>query len=57
MIDQHFDRNYQAARAEMNREIAMGLQMIRGDILKSFEALSRVQFAAPWSTTRRRPSN
>ena len=53
MIDQIFDRHYQDARARMNREIALGLGLLGSDILRAFEALSRLQFAAPWSASRR----
>jgi hypothetical protein len=49
MIDQHFDRTYQAAREDMNRAIADGLRMIGRDVLRAFETLDRIQFASPWT--------
>jgi hypothetical protein len=54
MIDQIFDRNYQAARADMNREIAKGLRDLGKDALRAFEALQRIQFAAPWTPQKRK---
>lgn len=48
MIDQLYDRNYRAARARLNGDIATGLTRVRRKAAEAFEALVRIQFAAPW---------
>ncbi len=44
MMDQRFDRDYQAARATFHDSID---HFIR-DAMASFRALDAIQFAAPW---------
>ena len=48
MIDQLYDRNYQAARAQMNHDIGIGLDRLVAKTAAAFAALARIQFAAPW---------
>ena len=54
MIDEIFDRQYQAGRAELNAGIDRAVARVGRSILTTFEALQRVQFAAPWNTARTR---
>lgn len=49
MIDQLYDRNYQVAREAMNQSIDRTLARVARKFGEVFEALSRVQFAAPWT--------
>ena len=52
MIDEIFDRQYQAGRAELNAGIDRAVAHVGRSILTTFEALQRVQFAAPWRATK-----
>ena len=49
MMDEHFDRNYQAGRAEFHAGIdALGRRLVReGSAL--FKAIHRINFSAPWN--------
>ena len=54
MMDQHFDRQYQAGRAELNAGIdALGRRLLR-EAAAVFRAIHRIQFSAPWTTPRSR---
>ena len=48
MIDEIFDRNYQGARATMHQSFDVALHRIADAFDKSFSALNRIQFDAPW---------
>ena len=52
MIDEIFDRQYQAGRADLNAGIDRAVAHVGRSILTTFEALQRVQFAAPWRPTK-----
>ena len=54
MIDEIFDRQYQGGRAELNAGIDRAVAHVGRSILTTFEALNRVQFAAPWRRTNRK---
>jgi hypothetical protein len=54
MIDQIFDRQYRAARTELNLVLADGLSRAARAFLKSFEVLNRVEYSAPWTAQRKR---
>ena len=54
MIDEIFDRHYQTGRAELNAGLDRAVARVGRSILTTFEALHRVQFAAPWKTVRSR---
>jgi hypothetical protein len=49
MMDEIFDRNYQAGRAEFNAGLDRGFVRMAKLLADSFEALHRVQWSAPWS--------
>lgn len=51
MIDQRFDRDYQAGRAAFNDSI----DHLFGAVMASFQALSEIQFDAPWQRQARKP--
>ena len=49
MVDEIFDRNYQSGRAGLNAGIDRGLARIGRSVMRGFEVLNRIQFAAPWA--------
>jgi hypothetical protein len=49
MIDEIFDRQYQAGRAEMNAAIfALGRRFAAG-VGDAFAVLNRIEYSAPWA--------
>jgi len=54
MIDQIFDRQYRAARTELNNALADGLARATHGCLNAFKVLNRIEYAAPWALPRRR---
>lgn len=52
MMDEIFDRNYQAGRAALNVDIGKGADRIAKTIGDIFRALHRIQWAAPWNPRR-----
>lgn len=52
MIDQIYDRNYQAARATINADIDHSLRALSTAIGNTFRSIHRIQFAAPWNDRR-----
>jgi hypothetical protein len=54
MVDEIFDRTYQAGRADLNAGIDRALQhigaAIGGTLAKSLEVLHRIEWSAPWAT-------
>lgn len=55
MMDEIFDRTYQSGRAELNAGLDRGLKRFGNAVTIAFDALHRIQFAAPW--TRRASKN
>lgn len=54
MMDQHFDRQYQAGRAELNDGIDQLLRRLGREARVVFDAIHRIQFSAPWADPRSR---
>jgi hypothetical protein len=54
MIDEIFDRNYQAGRAELNAGLARLFQTIGNEVGNAFRVLNRIEYNAPWLERRRR---
>lgn len=52
MIDEIFDRHYQAGRADLNA----GLSQLIGNVGKTFDTLHDIQWKAPWIRSTRSPS-
>ena len=48
MIDQIFDRQYQAGRADLNAGLDRLFGTIGRELGKSMAALHRVEWSAPW---------
>ncbi len=56
MVDEMFDRDYQARRNELNAGIDAGVANAIAAIRTGFEVLNRIQFDAPWAVPmKRRP--
>jgi len=54
MMDQHFDRGYQAGREELRAGIdALVRRLVTGGS-EVFDAIHRIQFSAPWTNPRPR---
>ena len=56
MIDEIFDRQYQAGRADLNAGLDRAVAHVGRSILSTFEAIQRVQFAAPWREAKTKKS-
>ena len=54
MIDEIFDRQYQSGRTELHAGIDRAVSNLGRSILTTFDALQRIQFAAPWTAQRSR---
>jgi hypothetical protein len=53
MIDQIFDRDYQAARGKMNEEIRFLASELANAFSNAFRVLNRIEYNAPWLERRR----
>lgn len=49
MMDQHFDRQYQAGRAELHAGIDALAHRLWREASAVFRAIHRIQFSAPWT--------
>ena len=54
MIDQIFDRQYRAARTELNHALADAVSRAARAFLNAFEVLNRLEYSAPWTVQRKR---
>lgn len=54
MIDEIFDRHYQAGREQMNAAIAASLTRFAHAIRNAFEVLVNIEYNAPWAMKARR---
>lgn len=54
MIDEIFDRNYRAGRAQLNASLVRGLSGLADAIMNSFDVLNRIEYQAPWNAPRKR---
>ena len=54
MMDQHFDRGYQAGREELHAGIDALLRNLATNTSAVFNAIHRIQFSAPWGNPRPR---
>jgi len=48
MVDEIYDRHYQAGRAELNAALSRGFSQIGRLIGDSFKVLHRIEWSAPW---------
>ena len=54
MVDEIFDRHYQAGRNELNATIAALFSRLGAAFGNAFKVLNRIEYSAPWTTTTRR---
>ena len=54
MIDEIFDRNYQAGRDELNAAIGRGFGRLSGAIGNAFKVLNKIEYQTPWTTKAKR---
>ncbi|HEY8435040.1 MAG TPA: hypothetical protein VIK68_10590 [Sphingomicrobium sp.] len=54
MIDEIFDRNYQAGRRELNAAIASGFARLGRAVGNAFAVLNRIEYSAPWAARPRK---
>lgn len=53
MIDETFDRDYRHSRSELNAALAKGVKTLRRSVSDAFEALNRIEYAAPWTNRKK----
>jgi len=49
MVDELFDRDYQAARANLNLGLASAFSHVARAMGESFKVLHRIEWSAPWA--------
>ena len=54
MVDETYDRHYQAARSELNAAIAGALGRFSNAVGNAFKVLNRIEYQAPWAAKARR---
>jgi hypothetical protein len=54
MVDEMFDRAYQAGRADLNTSLQAGFGRLAKAIGNSFTVLNRIEYSAPWTPRRKR---
>lgn len=54
MIDEIYDRHYQAGRSELNAVIIGGITRLGRAVGNAFEVLNRIEYDAPWSIKAKR---
>ncbi|HEV2596206.1 MAG TPA: hypothetical protein VGU01_13500 [Sphingomicrobium sp.] len=52
MIDDLFDRDYQEGREALNTEIAKIAARFAAGFSNAFKVLNRIEYSAPWASTR-----
>ena len=53
MIDEIYDRNYQAGRARLNASLTAGFARLGRAVGNAFAVLNRIEYDAPWSVRSR----
>ena len=49
MVDEIYDRHYQAARSEMNSSLANAFGRFSRAVSNAFEVLVKIEYQAPWA--------
>jgi hypothetical protein len=49
MVDEIYDRSYQAGRADLNNSLDAIVQRIRDALTPAMESLHRIEWDAPWA--------
>jgi hypothetical protein len=50
MIDEIFDRGYQAGRAQLNGSLIRGFGNVSRAVMNAFDVLNRIEYQAPWAS-------
>jgi len=53
MIDEIFDRNYQAGRAELNASLTDAFSRLGEAVGNAFAVLQRIEYSEPWNIKRK----
>jgi len=48
MVDEIFDRQYQAGRAELNAAMLRAIGRVGSAVGNAFGVLNRIEYSAPW---------
>jgi len=54
MVDEIYDRHYQANRAELNATLAAAAARFGRAVGNAFEVLNRIEYSAPWTAQPKR---
>lgn len=54
MVDEIYDRHYQAGRNELNAAITAGLARVGHAVANAFAVLNRIEYSAPWAMRTKR---
>jgi hypothetical protein len=54
MVDEIYDRHYQAARSELNGAIVRAFGRFSHAIGNTFKVLNRIEYQAPWAAKAKR---
>jgi hypothetical protein len=54
MLDEIFDRHYQAGRHELNAAISEQFSRLGKAFGNAFQVLNRIEYSAPWAANPRR---
>ena len=49
MVDEIFDRHYQAGRRDLNKSLARGFGRLGRAVGNAFEVLVKIEYHAPWT--------
>jgi hypothetical protein len=53
MVDEIYDRHYQAARNDLNASIMSAFARLREAVSNAFKVLNRIEYQAPWTAKAR----
>ena len=53
MVDEIYDRHYQAARSELNVSIVSAFARLSKAVSNAFKVLNRIEYQAPWAAKAR----
>ena len=54
MVDEIYDRHYQAARGDLNKAMAGALRHFGHAVSNAFNVLNRIEYQAPWNAKAKR---
>jgi hypothetical protein len=54
MVDEIFDRHYQASRTELNASLLAGFRHFGQAFGNAFKVLNRIEYSAPWAANPKR---